>query len=162
MTTYILNLSSAAKKNGADKYSANLGDDKPSIIYIPQVISRKNSSKPLEEIAVIISEKEIDNSFKIILSRVAKSNGGDMYYGIIEEQEFTPYLPQVISRKNKEIIEEFYINFVHYKIVNKQNEILKWIEDIISLAGDELVNKFIEEINNYDFIDYMRSVVKNK
>ena len=169
MSSYIFKLSSAAKKSGGDKYSADLGDEKPTDIYIPQVISRNGSAKPLDEIKVTISEEELIDSYNVGIEKVAKSKGGDKYTGEIEEQSFTVYLPQVLSRKNrKEPIKEFHFLFEvpstsskKTTVQSKRNQIINYFESVISLAGEELMYKFIERTSETQFIDYMKNISEN-
>lgn len=167
MSSYIFKLSSVAKKSGGDKYFADLGDEKPTDIYIPQVISRNGSSKPMDEIKVTISEQELNGSYNVSIDKIAKSKGGDKYTGEIEEQSFAVYLPQVLSRKNrKEPIGEFHFLFEvpstsSKKTKDKRNQILKYFENVISLAGEELVYKFIDSTNETEFIEYMKNISEN-
>ena len=141
MSSYIFKLSSVAKRSGGDKYSADLGDEKPTDIYIPQVISRNGSSKPRDEIKVTISEQELNGSYNVNIDKIAKSKGGDKYTGEIEEQSFTVYLPQVLSRKNrKEPIGEFHFLFENVRTSTKSNKtkILKYFENVVDLADEDL------------------------
>ena len=162
MSSYIFKLSSVAKRSGGDKYSADLGDEKPTDIYIPQVISRNGSSKPRDEIKVTISEQELNGSYNVNIDKIAKSKGGDKYTGEIEEQSFTVYLPQVLSRKNrKEPIGEFHFLFENVRTSTKSNKtkILKYFENVVDLADEDLLDKFIKQIDENCFIEYIKNLL---
>ena len=138
MTAFKLNLISIAKKNGGDKYSGDLGDEKPTDIYIPQNISRKSGGKPLSILDFSLSDKELDISYCITLAKKAKSKGGDKYEGDIEGEIFIVYIPQKISRKNGEPTEKIYVSFEIEKVEK--------LEEKLEEGGkDDIIKKLQEE-----------------
>ena len=111
MNTFKLNLVSIAKKSGGDKYSGDLGDEKPTDIYIPQTISRELTNTPVPTINITLTDVENINSYTITLTKQAKSKGGDKYEGEIKGEAFIVYLPQKITRKNREPTGKMYVSF---------------------------------------------------
>ena len=136
MNTYRLNLISIAKKSGGDKYSGDLGDEKSTDIYIPQIISRELTSTPVSTINFILSYTEIDNSYTITLTKQAKSKGGDKYEGEIRGEAFIVYLHQKITRKVKEPFIKMYVSFE--KIREDKDEIIKRLQEENDTLHEEI------------------------
>ena len=53
MTELKFNLTRAAKKSGGDRYEAEIGEDKPMVIYIPQKLGRKDGI-PASQIVITL------------------------------------------------------------------------------------------------------------
>lgn len=148
MNTFILNLVSTAKKSGGDKYSGNLGDEKPTDIYIPQIISRELSNAPISTINFILSDVEIENSYIIILTKQAKSKGGDKYEGEIKGEQFITYLPQKITRKDINPVSKLYVSFEKIDKTEDKDEIIKKLQDENEELREE-IEKLKEELENF-------------
>lgn len=149
MNTFKLNLTSTAKKSGGDKYSGDLGDEKPTDIYIPQIISRESSSTPISIINFTLSDVEIENSYTIILTKQAKSKGGDKYEGEIKGEQFIAYLPQKITRKDRNPVSKLYVSFEVNKIKDdNKDEIIKKLQEENETLREE-IEKLKEELENF-------------
>jgi len=149
MNTFILNLVSTAKKNGGDKYSGDLGDEKHTDIYIPQIISRELKNTPVSKINFTLSDTEIDKSYTITLTKEAKSKGGDKYEGEIKAETFIVYLPQKITRKIREPFAKMYVSFEVDKIKDdNKDEIIKKLQEENETLREE-IEKLKEELENF-------------
>ena len=148
MNTFKLNLTSTAKKSGGDKYSGDLGDEKSTDIYIPQIISRESSITPNSIINFTLSDVEIENSYTIILTKQAKSKGGDKYEGEIKGEQFIAYLPQKITRKDRNPISKLYISFEKIDKTEDKDEIIKKLQEENEELREE-IEKLKEELENF-------------
>ena len=148
MNTFRLNLVSIAKKSGGDKYSGNLGDEKPTDIYIPQIISRELKNTPVSTINYTLSDIEINNSYCIVLTKQAKSKGGDKYEGEIKGESFIVYLPQKITRKVREPFARLYVLFENIDTNGKDDEIIRKLQDE-NLELREEIEKLKEELETF-------------
>jgi hypothetical protein len=149
MNTFKLNLVSTAKKSGGDKYSGDLGDEKLTDIYIPQTISRELTSTPVSTVSFTLSDAEIDNSYTIILTKQAKSKGGDKYEGEIKGEKFISYLPQKITRKDRDPVSKLYISFEKFeKIQDNKDKIIKKLQEENETLREE-IEKLKEELENF-------------
>ena len=148
MNTFKLNLTSTAKKSGGDKYSGDLGDEKSTDIYIPQIISRESSITPNSIINFTLSDVEIENSYTIILTKQAKSKGGDKYEGEIKGEQFIAYLPQKITRKDRNPTSKLYISFEKIDKTEDKDEIIKKLQEENEELREE-IEKLKEELENF-------------
>jgi tryptophanyl-tRNA synthetase len=148
MNTFKLNLTSTAKKSGGDKYSGDLGDEKSTDIYIPQIISRESSTTPNSIINFTLSDVEIENSYTIMLTKQAKSKGGDKYEGEIKGEQFIAYLPQKITRKDRNPTSKLYISFEKIDKTEDKDEIIKKLQEENEELREE-IEKLKEELENF-------------
>jgi len=154
MNTFTLNLVSIAKKSGGDKYSGDLGDEKPTDIYIPQNISREVSNNPISTLKFTLSDIEITNSYTITLTKQAKSKGGDKYEGEIKGEQYIVYLPQIITRKSRDPFTKMYVSFNKTdNIINnlhEDNDIIKKLQEENEELREE-IKKLNKELENFTF-----------
>lgn len=119
-----LSLKKMAKRSGGDLYQGTIHDAALKIVhninvYVPQEISRKKKSQPIDEIFMQLLLKNIDpinrlkeiksnnaseNFILLKLSKAASSTGGDKYEGSFKGSAFIIYIPQCFSRTSDKLL----------------------------------------------------------
>lgn len=109
MSSLKLKLVQKAKAKGGDKYVCET--DEKFTVYIQQKITRKDGGEPLENLTMVIETVEKEDSLVFGLVQKAKAKGGDKY-ACEDDEKFTVYIQQTVSRKDGEPFEKLYVNFV--------------------------------------------------